>query len=487
MTLRQRAQQRAALSAVQPVVRVKKSRADDYKLRYASPEHEALPHVVKFSGGRSSGMLLFTLLERGMLKAKRGDVVVFNNTSAEHPATYEFVRHCKAVCEKTHGVPFFWTEFQTYESAVAGAYTRLPAYRFVNDQPHSEDNPDGYHSRGEVFEELVSWTGYLPNQFSGRICTSWMKLFVSKEFLRDWFALKEGIDRLGHFGSASRINLDDTYATHQRNGGETPRDIFLRKKEFCFARPPHRPAMKFADFSPVADYKQIDASELAGKSIGGRVRFSGDFSVDYCAFVGFRGDEPQRLAKMRARLNNADEEANPEADGDDAESYLAAPEGEHVYAPLVQLGKTKDDVVEFWRKKDWGLQLPSDANLSNCVYCFLKGGNGLWQLARRHESANKKIPAGMRAKKGTPADIHWWIDIENKYGRDLLAEGRKITNKEILKDGEKPVIGFFGLMNKMSYGKIDELSTEFRNRKLRGKRRNIFLSEFQNLPCDCTD
>ena len=64
--------------------------AKTYTFRYRGRHHGKLPHVVKFSGGRSSGMLLFTLLENGLLRQERGDVVVFNNTSSEHPETYRF-------------------------------------------------------------------------------------------------------------------------------------------------------------------------------------------------------------------------------------------------------------------------------------------------------------------------------------------------------------------------------------------------------------
>ena len=64
-------------------------------LTYRSEAHERLPHVVKFSGGRSSAMLLFTLLENSILKQERGDVVVFNNTACEHPETYRFTAECK--------------------------------------------------------------------------------------------------------------------------------------------------------------------------------------------------------------------------------------------------------------------------------------------------------------------------------------------------------------------------------------------------------
>ena len=54
----------------------------EYQFRYRARKHGSLPHVVKFSGGRSSGMLLFALLENGLLDASRGDVIVFNKGAA---------------------------------------------------------------------------------------------------------------------------------------------------------------------------------------------------------------------------------------------------------------------------------------------------------------------------------------------------------------------------------------------------------------------
>lgn len=74
--------------------------------RYRARFHRELPHVVKFSGGRSSGMLLFQLLEHGLLRRERGDVVVFNNTSCEHPETYRFAAKCKEVVETHYQIPF---------------------------------------------------------------------------------------------------------------------------------------------------------------------------------------------------------------------------------------------------------------------------------------------------------------------------------------------------------------------------------------------
>ena len=140
-----------------------------YSFRYRAKHHQGLPHVVKFSGGRSSGMLLFTLLENDFLKQERGDVVVFNNTSCEHPETYKFAAECKRRVEAA-GIPFFFVEFQTYEDARQGEWRRISSYRLVNEQPFSERNPDGFCWRGEVFEEMLSNKGYVPNQFS-RVCT----------------------------------------------------------------------------------------------------------------------------------------------------------------------------------------------------------------------------------------------------------------------------------------------------------------------------
>ncbi|CAC9964426.1 hypothetical protein BHECKSOX_1907, partial [Bathymodiolus heckerae thiotrophic gill symbiont] len=111
------------------------------------------PHIVKFSGGRSSAMMLMNLLENNQLSPKRGDVIIFNNTSAEHSATYDFTRQIKNLSEEKYNIPFFWIEYQTYEdSSNTYQWSRKPSYKLVNDQPHSQDNPDGYRYKGEVFE-----------------------------------------------------------------------------------------------------------------------------------------------------------------------------------------------------------------------------------------------------------------------------------------------------------------------------------------------
>ena len=112
-------------------------------LHYRDQRHEALPHVVKFSGGRSSGALVLEMAAAGALSAARGDVVLFANTSAEHPRTYEFAAHCCDRLERDYALPCFWYEFCTVEDAYRGVYRRRLSYRLVTRRPIEED-PNGY-------------------------------------------------------------------------------------------------------------------------------------------------------------------------------------------------------------------------------------------------------------------------------------------------------------------------------------------------------
>ena len=441
--------------------------------RYDMREHERLPHVVKFSGGRSSGMLLLLLLENEILKPERGDVVVFNNTSAEHPATYEFVREFKAISEGEYGVPFLWTEFQTYEDVFRGRWARMPSYRMVRPEPFSAERPDGHHCRGEVFEELMSWKAYVPNLFR-RVCTETMKLFVTREFLRDWLTAGTGIERLGHYGREARVRDEDMQEMHRASGGAVPEDVLLEKREFIRGRPIFRPAQQFADFSTAAG--KICNPLLDGRARGGRVEVNGDNRVEYVAFVGFRHDEPVRVARMRERnYGTADEESVHEKN---------RPEGEYAYAPLDDFKIRKEHIAEFWRDRKPRLLLPDNANLSNCVFCFLKGASNIRDLVARQEKIDKSLPARLRSVAGTPSDVGWWVDMEEKYGRDLKREKRKITrvNGEV---PEKPIIGFFGMGGGGTYAFLRTKGLEARAHPRRPLK-PISLGE-ESVSCECTD
>jgi len=434
-------------------------------LRYRAKRHERLPHVVKFSGGRSSGMLLFSLLQSGVLKADRGDVVVFNNTSAEHPETYRFVRRC-AEATRDAGIPFFWVEYQTYEDVRGGEWTRIESYRLTNDEPYSPDNPHGFHWRGEVFEELLSWRGYVPNQFR-RICTVSMKLRTTREFLADWFAGKDAIAREGHYGEKPRIDVASLHRRHWRNGGRVPRDTFKRKRSFALARPHFRPAQRYEDFSP--GWQPFNNPALADKVFGDRADFA--HGAEYVAFIGLRGDEQARVQRLWLRSE------------DNAPGY----EGEHVYMPLADLGVTADQVNDFWEGQPWTLDLPTElpganpgddprpVSLSNCVFCFLKGGPNLHGVLEHvRESAGSELQ-GFGTLYDTPSDLAWWHRIEGTYARDLKEERRSIVRPEVTH------VGFLGSRGLLFKSVLEQLA----NRGGRVGGHATF--SHAGLPCDCTD
>ncbi|MCY4281057.1 MAG: phosphoadenosine phosphosulfate reductase family protein [Acidimicrobiaceae bacterium] len=166
------------------------------QLRYREPCHAELPHLVSFSGGRSSAALTFMAAEEGLLRPDRRDAVLFANTSAEHPGTYEFAAECKQRLETEFGLPFFWYEFCTVEDAWRGDYWRKASYRLVKPLPVEQDS-DGYRSSGELFEEFVSLQGMLPNPHS-RTCTAKLKLYPSHDLIGEWLGGTEGPAHAGH-------------------------------------------------------------------------------------------------------------------------------------------------------------------------------------------------------------------------------------------------------------------------------------------------
>lgn len=421
-------------------------------LRYRAKHHQDLPHIVKFSGGRTSGMLLFTLLKNRILDQDRGDVIIFNNTSSEHPETYRFARDCKDASSR-YGIPFFWIEFQTYEDARNGEWTRLPTYRIVNEHPRSNQNPEGFHWRGEVFEELLSWSGYVPNQFS-RICTVSMKLETTRMFLKDWLVGQHSIPRLGHYGDHSRIDIDSMHRRHLRHRGGVPKNIFANKKAFVLSRPHFRPEQRYIDFC--STWRSFENPTLTAQKFG-RLDLFGKDGVEYVAFVGLRDDEQLRVRRIFAR--------NSGSGG--SSGYT----GEQIYMPLADMGITRYAVNAFWDQQPWDLSLPKEGSLSNCVYCFLKGVSNLKSVHESMEKEkNRKVP-GFGSLIGSPSDIAWWIKMEEKYGRNLIAEKRKIRSNPA-----NTVIGFFGTETDFSYSLLsttDEPSLEKYSNTL--------------LPCDCTE
>lgn len=94
------------------------------------------PAVVSFSGGRTSGLMLYRILESHGGKLP-GDVkVVFNNMGKERPETLDFVERCSA----EWGVEIVWTEYTSAPKAGERKKTRNgqlerpyePGFKVVN-------------------------------------------------------------------------------------------------------------------------------------------------------------------------------------------------------------------------------------------------------------------------------------------------------------------------------------------------------------------
>ena len=409
----------------------------DLSIQYEMEEHRTWPHVFKFSGGRSSAMLLLALLKNRCLRPSRGDVVVFNNTSAEHPATYEFASMCKRITEQRYNIPFFWTEFQTYEDARRGKWTRIASYRLVKDHPFARNRPHGYRYRGEVFEEMLSWKQRLPNHLQ-RLCTQHLKLETTIHFLGDWFAFKRGISRLGHWYEESRVN-------------RLARGDLEKIVNYHLNTPTTRPYQKFQDYTKASQVR-VRNSGLKRKTFGGTAELKGENPVDFVTLVGLRGDEFNRVARVKARNNSGLSDSDMDK--------LA--HGEHVYTPLADHGITKSDTMEFWGKQSWDLKIPHSVNLSNCVYCFMKGKRTLKRIVKE-QSENP-----LRVKyRNTPVDIDWWIDIENRYAR-------RVTSTK--NENSITRFGFFGANSPTTYATLREDA---------GEEQSILIDD--SMPCDCTD
>ena len=427
---------------------------------YDSSAWTEFPHVVKFSGGRSSGMLLKLFLDKNWLNAERGDVIVFNNTSAEHPATYEFARKCADYAESQKGIPFFWIEFATYEDAFGGDWTRSPTFRLVNKNPVSESNPSGYHWRGEVFEELVSHQGFLPSRTT-RTCTAHLKLETTSRFLSEWFAFKRETLRRGHFYNSSQVTDDSLIRRHREARGKLSEAEVVKRKKFVRSQPFVREAQDFGKFTN-APVKHIANAEISNKSLGDYTTTDGPRAIQFLSLIGLRNDERSRVYKVMARNHSARDGQTRKA------TYML--DGEIIVTPLNKLRVSRQDVCDYWSSQDWDLAIPNDANLSNCVFCFNKGSSELARISRRIASIDEKLAPKLRSVQDTPTDIDWWVDLESKYIR--VAKNRKKTAVDA-----EVKIGMWGVDSVTSYETIRDTDPS-----------DLIAREPSNaIPCDCTD
>lgn len=129
------------------------------------------PAVVAFSGGRTSGYMLYHILQAHDAAGQARPHVVFNNTGKERPETLDFVEECS----RHWNVPIVWLEYRWVGSHAYAIVSYWTASR--NGEPFNQAITSRDNARGDGL-------GYLPNRVA-RYCTSEMKVKTMWRWAKD--------------------------------------------------------------------------------------------------------------------------------------------------------------------------------------------------------------------------------------------------------------------------------------------------------------
>jgi 3'-phosphoadenosine 5'-phosphosulfate sulfotransferase (PAPS reductase)/FAD synthetase len=135
------------------------------------------PAVISFSGGRTSGYLLWRILQAHGGKLPPNVLVIFANTGKERLETLDFVERCSV----EWGVPVVWVEFRfnsepgTKEVNGRTKPAGAAGFVLVDYATASRD--------GEPFEQVIQMRQFLPNPVT-RFCTIEMKIRPIQKYIR---------------------------------------------------------------------------------------------------------------------------------------------------------------------------------------------------------------------------------------------------------------------------------------------------------------
>lgn len=311
------------------------------------------PAVISFSGGRTSGYMLWHTLCSYGGTLPNTIRVIFNNTGKERSETLDFVREC----QQRWNVPITWLEYRAYPTD----RTRPKDGKMLWRHTYEKVTYETASRKGEPFVMAIKTRQFLPNKVI-RFCTGEMKIKTTNRFVRN---------ELG------------------------------------------------TEWNP------------------------------YTNIIGFRADEPHRVARMKGRP--AGSEFYQNLFSDDMELAYEGVDGSDVpweepEFPLYHAGVTQADVMEFWASQPFDLKL--NPHEGNCDLCFLKGAGKIIAILKEH-----------------PELADWWIEMEK-----LIANhGRTRSSGTDRFRTDRP-----------SYADLVQIA---RNERLSLP----LLSEEDELPCHCTD
>lgn len=125
------------------------------------------PALISFSGGRTSGYMLWHILDAYDGKLPEDVHVTFANTGKEREETLRFIYECGS----RWGVPIRWLEWRDRPSNKVPPEERFEEVGFNSASRH-----------GEPFKALVRRKKYLPNAVT-RFCTAELKIDTMKQFM----------------------------------------------------------------------------------------------------------------------------------------------------------------------------------------------------------------------------------------------------------------------------------------------------------------
>lgn len=135
------------------------------------------PACISFSGGRTSGYMLWRILQAHGGRLPDDVVVLFANTGKEMPATLDFVHECS----QRWSVPITWVE---YRPKIDGKKQR------------AEVTYETASRNGEPYAALIADRNYLPNPVT-RFCTTELKILPMHWHVREQLGWSEWSTAVG--------------------------------------------------------------------------------------------------------------------------------------------------------------------------------------------------------------------------------------------------------------------------------------------------
>lgn len=135
------------------------------------------PAVVSFSGGRTSGFMLWHILQAFGGTLPDDVKVIFNNTGKERPETLDFVERCS----QQWGVNVTWLEYRYEGSAIpspSGEKRKTPGRHTFTRVDYATASRNG-----EPFEQIIRARNMLPNVMA-RFCTVELKIHTTNRYLK---------------------------------------------------------------------------------------------------------------------------------------------------------------------------------------------------------------------------------------------------------------------------------------------------------------